>query len=138
MVAPVTSYAVSGLLAQSARLEAVANNLANVSSTGPVPAAAGAGFASNQQKPYTPVSVETIDGPGGVRTIVRPLEPASTRVFDPKSPYADGNGMIAAPNIDPIAQFRTLLESQSSFALNAAVIKTSDAMVQSLYQAWND
>lgn len=122
---------VSGLVASSVRLNAVANNIANsqVKSTpkGSVPN--GLVFSAG----YTPQRVEqSTTATGGVRATVVPVSPASLTVFDPTSPLANDQGAVNIPNISLPAEFGELTRAKHAYKANAMVLKTLDDTFKTL------
>ncbi|MDP2204982.1 MAG: flagellar basal body protein [Alphaproteobacteria bacterium] len=139
------SIALSGLKAQQTRLAATASNIANASTTGTVsaaspsaPASTASGgplvsTASAASTVYKPLNVNlTSLATGGVRADVSADSKGYSLIYDPSSPYANGEGMIAAPNVDLTREIVGLLEIESSFKANLAVMKTQDEMLGAL------
>jgi flagellar basal-body rod protein FlgC len=140
------SIATSGLSAASLRLEVGASNIANALSTGPLPATGGsdpsggtgnAGNTTNFPAAYVPLQVNQIDQssgstPGGTIATVSTVSPSFVAQFDPTAPFANQDGLIAAPNIDLASQFIQLLTAKYEFAANAKVIRTYSDTTKSL------
>ena len=61
-----------------------------------------------------------------------PVSPAATPVADPSAPYADGNGMVAAPNVDLAGEAVDQLLARYDFAFNAVVLRSYAQMMKSL------
>ncbi len=131
------SIATSGLSAASLRIDVTASNIANALTTGPLPAASGSGNAGGADNPnnasnfqaYVPLQVSQIDQadgstPAGTAAVVSTVTPAFVPQFDPDSPFANQDGLVAAPNVDLASQFVQLLTAKYSFAANAKVIQT--------------
>jgi flagellar basal-body rod protein FlgC len=139
------SIATSGLSAASLRLEVTASNIANALATGPLPAngapnaAGGAAGSSNSSSfsAYVPLQVNQIDQtngstPGGTAAVVSTVTPSFVPQFDPGSPFANQDGLVAAPNVDLATQFVQLLTAKYTFAANAKVIQAYDNTTKSL------
>jgi flagellar basal-body rod protein FlgC len=137
------SIATSGLSAASLRLDVAASNIANVLDTGPVPATGGSGTSgggagsssSNSNLPavYAPVQVNQTDqSGGGTIATVSAASPAFVLQSDPNSPYANQDGLVAAPNVDLASQFVQVLTAKYAFAANAKVVQTYAGMTKSL------
>jgi|SRR5690348_16640992 flagellar basal-body rod protein FlgC len=140
------SIATSGLSAASLRLDVAASNIANALSTGPLPATGGsgpsggtgnAGNTTNSPAPYVPLQVNQVDQssgstPGGTVATVSTVSPSFVAQFDPNAPFANQDGLIAAPNIDLASQFIQLLTAKYEFAANAKVIRTYSDTTKSL------
>ena len=90
------TIAASGLKAAGTKLAATASNIANVSTTGSVPDAAHP--VSTVYKPLT-VSLTPQTG-GGVSAQVNADPNGYSLSYDPTSPDANAQGLIAAPNVD--------------------------------------
>lgn len=119
----------SGLLASVARLNASASNVANINTVGPVRKAAPSGTATDRAGPYQPVEIrqEAVPG-GGVSSIAALRRPSSVPVADPASPMADDQGMVAAPNVDPVRERIEQTAALRAYQANLSVIRTADTM----------
>ncbi|HXB76334.1 MAG TPA: flagellar basal body protein [Bradyrhizobium sp.] len=140
------SIATSGLSAASLRLNVTASNIANVRTTGPLPATGGSGTSggtgtssNNSTFPaaYVPLRVNQVDQssgstPGGTVATVSTVSPSFVAQFDPSAPFANQGGLVAAPNIDLASQFIQLLTAKYDFAANAKVIQAYDDTTKSL------
>jgi flagellar basal-body rod protein FlgC len=139
------SIATSGLSAASLRLEVTASNIANALTTGPLPASSGSnasdgtGNSNNNSgfSAYVPLQVNQVDQtdgstPGGTAAVVSTVSPSFVPQFDPGSPFANQDGLVAAPNVDLASQFVQLLTAKYSFAANAKVIQAYNNTTQSL------
>jgi len=124
------SIAVSGLTAQKQRLGATASNIANISTTGRVPGADPSAPASTVYKPLR--TTLTSLGGGGVQATVTPDENGYSVYYDPSSPQADENGLVAAPDIDLAAESVDLIETKAAFKANLGVLKVQEEMQDSL------
>ncbi|WP_439393265.1 flagellar basal body rod protein FlgC [Bradyrhizobium sp. PMVTL-01] len=128
----ILSIATSGLSAASLRVSVAASNIANISATGPLPASggsstsAGAGIAPTF--PYVPLRVDQVSQssgstPGGTAATVSTVSPSYTAQSDPGSPFANQDGLVAAPNVDLASEFVQLATAKYSFIANAKVIQ---------------
>jgi flagellar basal-body rod protein FlgC len=140
------SIATSGLSAASLRLNVTASNIANVLTTGPLPATGGSGTSggagsssnnSNFPAAYVPLQVNQVDqtsgsAPAGVAATVSTVSPSYVTQSDPNAPFANQDGLVAAPNVDLAGQFVQLLVAKYDFAANAKVIQASSDMSKSL------
>lgn len=133
---PVISTALSGLMASAARLNVSASNTANSETLGPVP-------ATPPSQPLPPSSggpavyqaihmTQTTTGSGGVSVGYAPVTPSYIQAYDPSAPFADSNGMVAAPNVDLVTERVEQITAHSTFMANLAVLKTADEMERSL------
>ncbi|HYC18157.1 MAG TPA: flagellar basal body rod C-terminal domain-containing protein [Pseudolabrys sp.] len=120
------AIAVSGLGVASLRLQAAASNIANSLSDGPL---AGTINPENFPAAYTPLRVNQTDlAGGGTSAKVTAVSPATISTFDPMAPFADRNGTVASPNVDPASEFVQLLTARYSYAANAQVLR-ADAQI---------
>lgn len=96
----VMAIAASGMAAASASLTASASNIASMDTTGP--------------------------GPGGaVPAVLSNTLPSPTLSYDPSAPFANLQGMVAAPNADPAAEAVDLVSSSLAFRANLAVFQVA-------------
>ena len=119
----------SGLMAQRTRMEAIAGNLANITSTR---------NEKGEVKPYQPrfvVFQEAPDiggsnGASGVRVpaigIDTDLPPI--RVFNPTHPDRDKDGYIYLPRINMMTEFTNAIESSRTYEANLGAIEISKSM----------
>jgi flagellar basal-body rod protein FlgC len=129
----VQSIAVSGMLAASRRLEVSAQNVANVRSDGALPDAQG-NYSSDAPRPYTPQRVDQVDlATGGTRAVVTDVSPSYVATYNPSAPYANHDGMVAAPNVDLADEVVQRLMASYAYAANARVVTSHNQMVKSLF-----
>ncbi len=108
----------SGLAAQRAKLDVVASNLANASTT-----------STPEGGPYkrkqVVFSTETVKGPFNtvlrdalrmvkVKDVVEDTE-GSRMVYDPGHPDADARGMVAMPNVNPIQEMADMIMASRAY-----------------------
>lgn len=141
------SIATSGLSAASLRVNVAASNIANVSTTGPLPAsggsgtsasAASSGTSSTYPAAYVPLRVDQVDQssgstPSGTIATVSTVSPSYTEQSDPSAPFANQDGLVAAPNVDLAGDFVQPASAKYSYIANAKVIQayseTTDALL---------
>lgn len=121
----VFSIAGSALSAQSARLNAVASNLANADSV-----------AGSNGQPYrakqvvfaaTPVGDE---GGQGVRVTQVVESAAPLRLnYEPNSPFANEQGYVSMPNVNPVEEMVNMISASRSYQTNAEVMNTSKTLL---------
>jgi flagellar basal-body rod protein FlgC len=142
----VLSIATSGLSAASLRVSVAASNIANVLTTGPLPATGGSGTSggagnssnnSNFPAAFVPLRVNQVDQtsgatPGGTVATVSTVSPSFVAQSDPTAPFANQDGLVAAPNVDLASEFVQLLIAKESFAANAKVIQAFNNTTKSL------
>jgi len=125
-MSPVSAIALSGMNAASLRLTAAASNIANTRSTGPLP---GAPNPTGHEPAYTPLHVEQTTAPGGgVLAHIAPSTEEPVPLYDPDAPYADSEGMVAAPDIDQVAEILELIKASQEFAANLLVLRIDAEM----------
>src|SRR5262245_45116641 len=126
------SIAASGMAAATRRLEVAARNVANVRSAGPLASAGGAVTASFPAA-FTPWRVDQVElSGGGTDANVSAVSPGQVPEYDPTAPYADENGMVAAPNVDLAGEMVEALVARYAFAFNAKVMGTASDMTRSV------
>ena len=123
----------SGLLAQRARLDAIAGNIANVSSVK---------NENGELKPYQSRYVvlqtdeqTTTSGAAGVNVVaVRSENKAPTYRYDPGHPLAiksgPQQGFVAQPNINLTQEFTDALAATRAYEANIGVMEISKYMGQ--------
>jgi flagellar basal-body rod protein FlgC len=140
------SIATSGLSAASLRVSVAASNIANVSATGPLPASSGAAPSAGAASPsiaptfpaaYVPLRVDQVaqssgSTPGGTSATVSTVSPSYVARSDPSAPFANQDGLVAAPNVDLADQFVQLAAAKHSFIANAKVIQACSETEKSL------
>jgi len=123
------SIGVSGLDAATRRLGAAASNLANAQSSGSLPGQPG-------PAPYAPVQIvqaaSGVAGESGTIACAVPMVPAYVPAFDPQSPDANAEGLVAMPNVDPAQQIVQMATARLSFAANLKTVQTAMAMTDQL------
>ncbi len=115
----------SAMTAQSARLNAVASNLANADS-----------IAGPDGKPYrakqvvfeaTPVADPNAVGVK-VRQVVEDASPGRM-VFDPRNPAANENGYVMMPNVSVVDEMVNMISASRSYQTNAEVMNTAKQLL---------
>jgi len=128
----IATIAISGMNAAARRLEVSASNTANISSAGALPNADGA-VPAGAPRAYVPLAlVQTASAGGGTRTVVTAVTPPITAVSDPQAPFANQDGLVAAPNVNLSREMVGQMIASYSFAANAQVLKADDRMTRSL------
>jgi flagellar basal-body rod protein FlgC len=119
---PVIGIALSGLNASTVRLQASANNIANMRSSGAAPGASGPAA-------YTPLEVQqTSLASGGVQAALAPSARDALLSYDPSAPCANAEGYVATPDIDLADEMVQLITARYSFAANLQVLRTAYEM----------
>ncbi len=125
------STSLSGLMAQSTRLSDIASNIANQSSNGALPNAAGK-VSAGQPAAYQAVttSVTSQGSGGGVIATTNLANPATVALADSSSPYANAQGLVAAPNVDVTQQTVNMMDARRAYSTNLAALRTQDKMTR--------
>ncbi len=132
VMSSISTIALSGLNAASRRLEVSAANVANVLTTGALPTSDGT-LPAGAPRAYDPLAiVQTASAGGGTQTSITTLTPPTTAVSDPQAPYANPDGLVAAPNIDLAQEAVGQIITRYSFQANLLTLKTDDRLTQAL------
>ena len=132
VMSSISTIALAGMNAATRRLEVSASNVANVESTGTLPAADGTVPAGAQQA-YAPLQVvQTANADGGTQTAVTTVNPAYVTMSDPQAPFANQDGLVAAPNVDLSQEMVNQMLASYSFTANAKILTVQDRMSQTL------
>lgn len=119
------SIAGSALNAQSARLNAVASNLANADS---VTGADGKPYRAKQVVfQATPVGNE---GGQGVR-VTQVVESAAPlrMTYDPSNPAANTDGYVAMPNVNVVEEMVNMISASRAYQTNAEVMSSAKSLM---------
>ncbi len=124
----VFDIAVSGLRAQSRRLEVSADNIANVLSLGvhPDPALAKPAAFAPQRAAFVSKAY------GGVEVKAVPVTPPAYLSLQPNHPDADADGLVPLPNVALEREMVEQILALRMFEANVKVIQTQDRMLGAL------
>ncbi|WP_036838036.1 flagellar basal body rod protein FlgC [Pleomorphomonas oryzae] len=127
-----TSISLTGMQAAATRLEASASNIANASSSGSLPNASGSTNA------YAPVTVKQSDVKGGgvSARIVNAADPY-VPAYDPTSPDADAEGMVASPNVDMASELVNVMTARISYEASTKTMKVANDMLKTTLDAFS-
>lgn len=121
----VFSIAGSALTAQSARLNAVASNLANADSV-----------AGPDGKPYRAKQVmfnaTPVEG-GGIGVRVTQVQESSApfrMMYEPQNPAANAEGYVAMPNVNVVDEMVNMISASRAYQNNVEVMNTAKALIQ--------
>lgn len=121
----VFNIAGSALTAQSARLNALASNLANADSV-----------AGPDGQPYRAKQVvfaaKAVEGGGlGVRVTGVADSVAPPRiVYDPKNPAANEQGFVTMPNVNVVEEMVNMISASRAYQTNVEVMNTAKTLMQ--------
>jgi len=114
----------SALTAQSQRITLIAQNLANVDSIN----SPDGGPYQRRIAVFEPQQIG--EGPGagtGVRLAAVLKDPAPPlEVFDPSNPFANEQGLVAEPNVNPVFEMVDLMQASRSYQANLSVIQSAN------------
>lgn len=121
----------SGMAAEAERLTAVASNVANANSVGAAPGAAYRArevvfeAVSAQDDSDTPSAV----GMAGVKVaaVVKSSAPLRT-TYDPGSPFADANGYVTMPNVNPVDEMVNMISAQQDYQANLEAFNVAKSL----------
>lgn len=115
----------SALTAQSARLNAVASNLANADS---IVGADGQPYRAKQVV-FKAMAVE--GGGVGVRVthVVESAAPLRMQ-YDPSNPAANERGYVAMPNVNVVDEMVNMISASRAYQNNAEVMNTAKLLAQ--------
>ena len=117
------------MTAQSMRLNVVASNMANADS---VSGSDGQPYRAKQVVfQAQPLSAAMPKGVSGVNVTQVVDDPSPMRiVYDPKNPYADGQGYVTMPNVNVVEEMTNMLSASRSYQANVEMMNTAKAMIQ--------
>ena len=118
------AIAASAMRAQQARMQVIAQNIANDDSTAPT---AGGDPYRRQVPIFQPKTLP--DGAQGVSmTRVVGDQSAFRTTYAPGQPGADAKGYLKLPNVDPLMEALDMREAQRAYSANLNVIETAQDM----------
>ena len=132
--------AASGMNAAVARLNVSAQNVVNSQTDGAVRAAQAVSAATPAADPatpkvYAPMQLVQFSTPfsrgGGVKTRAVSTERSQT-AYDPSSPFADSEGLVAEPDVDPATEALNQIEAVNQFKANIKAFQAADEMSKTL------
>lgn len=115
----------SGLTAERARTDVIAQNLANANTPGyqrqvTVLASRPLSFSETLGQAGGGVTVAAVTGDGAPQRLV----------YDPGNPQANAQGYVSMPNVNPVTEMTDLITSSRSYEANATALSTSKSMFQ--------
>jgi len=126
----VFSTALSGLNAAKTRVAVAADNIANLNDVTSLTPKAG------DPPQFQPLLVtQTSQGNGGTLAQTVPVTPASVASYQPDSPFADSQGLVAVPNVDLATQVVDSIFASTAYQANAKVLIVGQEMQDELLKA---
>lgn len=123
--------ALSGLNSASQRVNAAAANIANAYTVGSV--------EEGGRPAYTPRDVVQIaQENGGVLAQTVARDPASVPAYEPNSPFANEQGLVATPNVDLATEIVSMKLAEIAYKASIATLKTSEDMAEELLSAFDE
>ena len=133
----------SGMAAAVLRLDVAASNIANAQSDGAVPPEDGTPLSADQPQAYVPLRVDQVSLSRGAQSAMaggvsaRVSSQTSDRqnfelAYRPDAAFANDQGMVATPRVDPVEETVQLITAQQAFNANMSVYKTADAMMKAV------
>lgn len=116
----------SAMYAQSARLNAVASNLANAQS---VTSSNGQPYRAKQVV-FEAANVGGSPNALGVKVAGVYDDPSPARlVYEPGNPLADTNGYVAMPNVDEVEEMTNMIAASRAYQTNVEVMNTAKTLL---------
>jgi len=115
--------AISGLKAQSTRMNVLASNIANANTS-----ATGAGGPYRRRSVVFSSLVDQLGGVDSVK-IVPDTSSDFKRIFQPGHPAADKEGYVLMPNVDLPVEMMHMVAASRAYQANTAVLKRYQEMV---------
>ena len=116
----------SALVAQRTRLNVIAANIANSKAI------------LNEAGEYDPYRRRFVvfapgdpqrGAPGGVHVAAIQMDPSQLRpAYEPGSPYADEDGYVYYPNVDPVIEAMNAMEATRAYEANITAIEATKSM----------
>jgi flagellar basal-body rod protein FlgC len=115
----------SGLYAQRKRLDIIAENIANATTT----RTAEGGPYRKQEVVFQSHMGQFEDGTGGVEVaeVVQSPDPPKM-VYDPSNPDAGPDGMVAMPNVNIVEEMVDMITATRAYEANIQAINTARSM----------
>lgn len=138
----------SGMTAERARMDVIAENLANANTTraadgGPYrrkavvlaeqPLSFSGVLAKAQSSQAAAGNAKSAGGGVQVAQIAADGAPGR-RVHDPTHPDADADGFVTLPNVNPVTEMVDLIASQRAFEANATALSTHKQMFTKAFE----
>lgn len=122
--------AITGLDAASKRLYASTSNIVNSRSIGKLD---GSG-----RQAYTPIEAQSRSVNGGMSTSFVGKQPAFVPSFQPGSPFANTQGLVATPNVNVTEELINAKEAEHIYKANALLIDKAQDLAETLLDAFDE
>ncbi len=117
------SIALSGLGASMKQLGAAASNIANMGSSGSLEPGGKAPYEAK-------TTVQSSTAEGGVEAEVVSKKEPFIPAYDPNSPYANDQGLVAAPNVDLAEEAVQMKLAELTYKANIRTIQAASDMAK--------
>lgn len=128
----ILSIAISGLNDAKTRIANAASNIVNASSTSSLPKNQGDAFTGFVPQDIVTLSNSVGGNNLGVSSSLQPRDPAYSPAYDPNSPQANAQGLVATPNVDLNAELVSSSVAKVEYGANAAIIKVANELEKAL------
>lgn len=128
----VLDISTSGLVAQRTRLDTIAGNLANMNTI----LNADGDYEPFRRRFAVLAAGDPASGdPQGVQVQSIETDEGELRLkYEPDSPYADADGYVGYPDIDPVIEQMNAMEATRSYEANITAIEATKLMFNSALQ----
>ena len=120
---------VSGLVAQRTRLDVIASNMANRNSI--VDVDGNANPFRRRLAILSPGDAKTGKGQGVHVQEIKLDQSPFIKKFEPDSPFANDEGYVDYPNIDPMMEMVNAIDASRAYEANIAAAEAAKSMMQS-------
>ena len=135
----------SGMTAQRIRMDVIANNLANANTMvtaegGPyrrrevIFEAPGNNFAESLSTARRRLNREIGNGVKVQRILEDQSEQAFVKIYDPGHPFADPNGIVVRPNINPTTEMVNMIDASRAYEANVTAMNAFKQMASRALQ----
>jgi flagellar basal-body rod protein FlgC len=121
----------TGMAAETERLSAVASNVANASS---ISTSSGAAYRAREVvfeavSPDGDSELPAAVGMAGVKVaaVVESAAPLRT-LYDPGSTFADANGYVTMPNVNPVEEMVNMISAQQDYQANLEAFNVAKSL----------
>jgi flagellar basal-body rod protein FlgC len=121
----------SGMAAEAERLSAVASNIANANS---IVSSSGSAYRAREVVFQAVSAEENSPGPSavgmaGVRVAAVVESAAAPRsVYEPGSTFADANGYVTMPNVNPVEEMVNMISAQQDYQANLEAFNVAKSL----------
>ena len=116
----------AGMDAQNARLQVIAENIANADTTGTTP---GAAPYQRQTVTFTDQMDQSTGMPLVEASQVGTDPTPDPSKYDPANPAANAEGYVKMPNVNEMVEIMDMQQAERSYSANLAVMQTTHNML---------